>query len=131
MTKIAATPGEGCDVRYFQPPLFSSWITSFSLLPTGLLAMLVLAVMPAFSTGGPSVVGLPMGPGLRMGPYFVEEDLGQGIEAKTRSAENGKVVLFRNVSVHAGETAFLECTVRNLGAKKVYVLFYFSLPPLT
>ena len=78
---------------------------------------------PVLSTGGPSadpspaplpaVVGLPMGPQLRMEPYFAEEDLflaGHSTRAPT---------LTRNVTVTVGQTAFLECRVRNLGAKRV------------
>ena len=57
-----------------------------------------------WATGGPSaeVVGLPLGPGLRMDPYFVEDQ-----------------PTSTNISVHAGQKAYLECRVRNLGAKRV------------
>ena len=65
-----------------------------------------IAGFPVLSTGGPSaaaeVIGLPMGPGLRMDPYFVDDPV------KTS-----------NLSVHSGQKAYLECRVRNLGAKKV------------
>ena len=59
---------------------------------------------PTWATGGPSaeVVGLPLGPGLRMDPYFVEDQ-----------------PTSTNISVHAGQKAYLECRVRNLGAKRV------------
>ena len=58
------------------------------------------------ATGGPSaeVIGLPMGPGLRMDPYFVEDQ-----------------PLYKNISVHTGQKAFLECRVRNLAAKRVSI----------
>eukprot|EP00093_Oithona_nana_P000607 00607.XXX_2260_1001_1 [CDS] Oithona nana genome sequencing. len=46
-----------------------------------------------------------MGPGLRMDPYFVQEQ--------------GENSLSRNLSVHTGQKAYLECRVRNLGAKRV------------
>ena len=82
---------------------------------------------PVLSTGGPSahpapvahpapaaaVVGLPMGPQLRMEPYFAEEDL-------FLAGHSGRApALTRNVTVTVGQTAFLECRVRNLGAKRV------------
>ena len=54
-----------------------------------------------------------MGPQLRMEPYFAEEDLflaGHSSQAPT---------LTRNMTVTVGQTAFLECRVRNLGAKRV------------
>ena len=62
------------------------------------------AGFPTWATGGPSaeVVGLPLGPGLRMDPYFVEDQ-----------------PTSTNLSVHAGQKAYLECRVRNLGAKRV------------
>lgn len=62
------------------------------------------AGFPTWATGGPSaeVVGLPLGPGLRMDPYFVEDQ-----------------PTSTNISVHAGQKAYLECRVRNLGAKRV------------
>ena len=65
---------------------------------------LVAAGFPVLATGGPSaeVIGLPMGPGLRMDPYFVEDQ-----------------PTSKNLSVHAGQKAYLECRVRNLGAKRV------------
>ena len=65
--------------------------------------MIPPAGFPVLATGGPSaeVIGLPMGPGLRMDPYFVEEP--------------GE----HNLSVHTGQKAYLECRVRNLGAKRV------------
>lgn len=68
-------------------------------------AVVVLAAgFPTWATGGPSaeVVGLPLGPGLRMDPYFVEDQ-----------------PTSTNLSVHAGQKAYLECRVRNLGAKRV------------
>ena len=61
--------------------------------------------LPRGATGGPSVVGLPMGPGLRMEPYFAQEDFNRG--------------LVQNVTVDSGTTAYFECQVRNLGAKRV------------
>ena len=62
--------------------------------------------MPIIATSGPSanVVGIPMGPELRMDPYF--------IESHTTS---------KNISVYTGQTAYMECRVRNLGAKQVMV----------
>ena len=48
-----------------------------------------------------------------MEPYFAEEDLflaGHSSQAPT---------LTRNMTVTVGQTAFLECRVRNLGAKRV------------
>eukprot|EP00095_Tigriopus_kingsejongensis_P001964 snap_masked-scaffold594_size129171-processed-gene-0.12 protein:Tk01964 transcript:snap_masked-scaffold594_size129171-processed-gene-0.12-mRNA-1 annotation:"neurotrimin-like isoform x2" len=50
-----------------------------------------------------------------MDPYFVEEDnLGP---AGTSSGT--PQTLMRNISVNVGQSAFLECRVRNLGAKRV------------
>ena len=40
-----------------------------------------------------------------MDPYFVQEQ--------------GENSLSRNLSVHTGQKAYLECRVRNLGAKRV------------
>ncbi len=70
---------------------------------------------PVLSTGGPlaNVVGLPLSPHLRMDPYFAEEDLFVSGHSSTAP------ILQRNVTVATGETAFMQCTVRNLGAKKV------------
>ncbi|CAB4059348.1 unnamed protein product [Lepeophtheirus salmonis] len=51
------------------------------------------------------LVGLPIGPELKMEPYFVAPSFG--------SHNN------RNISVYAGQTAYLDCRVRNLGAKRV------------
>ena len=76
---------------------------------------------PVLSNGGPSadpapvaaVVGLPMGPQLRMEPYFAEEDLYLAGHSSHVPA------LTRNMTVTVGQTAFLECRVRNLGAKRV------------
>ena len=64
----------------------------------------ITAGFPGWATGGPSaeVIGLPMGPGLRMDPYFVEDQ-----------------PTSKNITVLAGQKAYLECRVRNLGAKRV------------
>ena len=61
--------------------------------------------MPIIATSGPSanVVGIPMGPELKMDPYFIE----------------GQHTTFKNITVYTGQTAFMECRVRNLGAKQV------------
>lgn len=61
--------------------------------------------MPIIATSGPSanVVGIPMGPELKMDPYFIH---GQHTNSK-------------NITVYTGQTAFMECRVRNLGAKQV------------
>ena len=61
--------------------------------------------MPIIATSGPSasVVGIPMGPELRMDPYFIE-------------AQHST---FKNITVYTGQTAYMECRVRNLGAKQV------------
>ena len=74
------------------------------------LILPLTAGFPVLATGGPSaeVIGLPMGPGLRMDPYFVKE---AGI------ADNNT----RNLTVHTGQKAYLECRVRNLGAKRVRI----------
>ena len=86
-----------------------------------LLLLLSASLFPYLATGGPlaSVVGLPMGPDLRMEPYFAEEDqrIWPGHGAGTSA--DGDQVLERNLTVSVGQTAYLECTVRNLGAKKV------------
>ncbi len=83
--------------------------STFSLL---FAALFLIAATLSFegATGGSSIVGLPMGPGLRMEPYFAEEDNLRG---------DTSAHLIRNVSVVTGATAFLECRVRNLGAKRV------------
>jgi hypothetical protein len=59
------------------------------------------------ATGGPSanVVGLPMGPGVRMDPYFMDDQ-----------------PIRKNMTLLTGQTAYLECNVRNLGANKVKML---------
>ena len=61
--------------------------------------------MPIIATSGPSanVVGIPMGPELKMDPYFIE-------------GHNGPV---KNITVYTGQTAYMDCRVRNLGAKQV------------
>ena len=66
---------------------------------------IIFVGMPIIATSGPSanVVGIPMGPDLNMDPYFIE---GQHTTAK-------------NITVYTGQTAFMECRVRNLGAKQV------------
>ena len=63
-----------------------------------------LGLLPHVTTGGPSanVVGLPMGPGFNMEPYFV--------------GGSGQIV---NITVLKGQTARMECRVQNLGAKQV------------
>ena len=63
-----------------------------------------IAGIPLLATGGPSanVVGLPMGPDFKMDPYFV--------------GGQGQIV---NMTAHNGQTAYMECRVRNLGAKQV------------
>ena len=62
--------------------------------------------MPIFATSGPSanVVGIPMGPELKMDPYFIKSDLS-----------------YKNISVYTGQSAYMECRVRNLGAKQVII----------
>ena len=69
--------------------------------------------MPIIATSGPSasVVGIPMGPDLKMDPYF--------IESQHRT--------YRNLTVFTGQTAFMECRVRNLGAKQVHVIYQFCI----
>ena len=69
--------------------------------------------MPIIATSGPSasVVGIPMGPDLKMDPYF--------IESQHRT--------YRNLTVFTGQTAFMECRVRNLGAKQVHVVYQFCI----
>ena len=69
------------------------------------LWLIAFAGMPIIATSGPSanVVGIPMGPELKMDPYFIEAQ-------HTAS---------RNITVYTGQTAFMECRVRNLGAKQV------------
>ena len=69
--------------------------------------------MPIIATSGPSasVVGIPMGPDLKMDPYF--------IESQHRT--------YRNLTVFTGQTAFMECRVRNLGAKQVNVIYQFCI----
>ena len=62
------------------------------------------------------MVGLPMSPQLRMDPYFVEEDLYLAGHSPTRPQ------MVRNVTVTVGDTAYLLCRVRNLGAKRVRYL---------
>ena len=66
---------------------------------------ITFAGMPIIATSGPSanVVGIPMGPELKMDPYFIEAQ-------HTTS---------KNITVYTGQTAFMECRVRNLGAKLV------------
>ena len=61
--------------------------------------------MPIIATSGPSasVVGIPMGPELRMDPYFIE-------------AQHST---FKNITVYTGQTAHMECRVRNLGENLV------------
>lgn len=85
------------------------------LSPSGIWVSCIFS----FATGGPSaqVVGLPMGPGFRMDPYFAEEDHRQA------STEG---LLSKNMTVIAGQTAYLECKVRNLGAKRVRLLYYIT-----
>ena len=51
------------------------------------------------------VVELPMGTDFRLEPYFAEEHFGG-----------------RNITVNTGDTAFMECRVRNVGAKKVCLM---------
>lgn len=51
-----------------------------------------------------------------MDPYFVEED---NLGLPELSSSGTSPTLMRNISVNAGQTAFLECQVRNLGAKRV------------
>ncbi len=92
-------------------------------------------VFPPLATGGPSalasaaasasVVGLPMGqPGLRTEPYFAEED--NSWRSKLPQLEvDGQLLLGRNLTVTAGQTAFLECRVRNLGAKRVRACLHY------
>ena len=69
--------------------------------------------MPIIATSGPSasVVGIPMGPDLKMDPYF--------IESQHRT--------YRNLTVFTGQTAFMECRVRNLGAKQVNVIYQYKI----
>ena len=69
--------------------------------------------MPIIATSGPSasVVGIPMGPDLKMDPYF--------IESQHRT--------YRNLTVFTGQTAFMECRVRNLGAKQVRAINQFCI----
>ena len=69
--------------------------------------------MPIIATSGPSasVVGIPMGPDLKMDPYF--------IESQHRT--------YRNLTVFTGQTAFMECRVRNLGAKQVHGIYQFCI----
>ena len=69
--------------------------------------------MPIIATSGPSasVVGIPMGPDLKMDPYF--------IESQHRT--------YRNLTVFKGTTAFMECRVRNLGAKQVRSIYQFCI----
>ena len=57
--------------------------------------LIVFAGMPIIATSGPSanVVGIPMGPELKMDPYFIESQ-------HTTS---------RNITVYTGQTAFMEC----------------------
>ena len=63
----------------------------------------------SLATGGPSanVVGLPMGPGVRMDPYFMDDQ-----------------PIRKNLTLLTGQTAYLECNVRNLGANKVILIFF-------
>jgi len=82
------------------------------------LIFLLLSGFVSLATGGPSanVVGLPMGPGVRMDPYFMNDQPVQ-----------------KNMTLMTGQTAYLECNVRNLGANKVYlndqsVKQYFRMP---
>ena len=72
------------------------------------------------------MVGLPLGPGLRMEPYFAEEDLyvASGMVTASMNGLSSTAApprLERNLTVNAGQTAFMECRIRNLGAKKVGV----------
>jgi len=72
---------------------------------TTILPLVIIAgLLPHVTTGGPSanVVGLPMGPGFNMEPYFV--------------GGSGQIV---NMTVLKGQTARMECRVQNLGAKQV------------
>ena len=85
-----------------------------------------LSDFPVCTTGGPLadvVVGLPMGPELRMEPYFAEEDFYQRPGTAATAAANSKLEprLSRNITVNSGQTAYLECKVRNLGAKQVRI----------
>jgi hypothetical protein len=67
-------------------------------------ALLFFTGLISLATGGPSanVVGLPMGPGVRMDPYFMDDQ-----------------PIRKNLTLLTGQTAYLECNVRNLGANKV------------
>ena len=69
------------------------------------MRFLTFVGMPIIATSGPSanVVGIPMGPELKMDPYFIE----------------GQHTTFKNLTVYTGQTAFMQCRVRNLGAKQV------------
>ena len=62
--------------------------------------------MPITATRGPSKndFGIPLGPELKIGPYFMD---------------GSKV---KNITVYTGQTAYLDCPVRNLGAKKVITI---------
>ena len=75
------------------------------------------------SPSSSSVVGLPLGPEFRMEPYFAEED---HYWSTMDQEERQRKLLTRNVTVHVGETAFLECRIRNLGAKRVRLTFYLA-----
>ena len=63
------------------------------------------------ATGGVSshIVGLPIAPEVKMEPYFMD---GQPVR--------------RNQTMLAGQTAYLECNVRNLGANKVMMILWVS-----
>lgn len=80
------------------------WPTKTPLSLYLVVIVIFIAGFPGWATGGPSaeVIGLPMGPGLRMDPYFVEDQ-----------------PTSKNITVLAGQKAYLECRVRNLGAKRV------------
>jgi len=92
---------------------FAYWITTTSITPIHALREADLTSefttaspkgLPLLATGGPSanVLGLPMGPGFKMDPNFV--------------GGSGQI---KNMTVHEGQTAYMDCRVQNLGAKKV------------
>ena len=78
---------------YFEINLIFLKISTFYFL--GLITL---------ATGGPStnVVGFPISSGVRTDPYFMDD---QPVK--------------KNLTLLAGQTAYLECNVRNLGANKV------------
>jgi hypothetical protein len=51
-----------------------------------------------------------MGPGVRMDPYFMDDQPVQ-----------------KNITLLTGQTAYFECNVRNLGANKVKLLTFTTL----